>query len=246
MKIVLEEIDSQVFGRNILQIREPEQHPDFGSFEIGYLNEYAPFYAYVKTPAEDLALIHYFEDQGFRFVEFQLLMTKRLPRKKYDTAMIDGILSLKEIGPEEDIEPILELADDIFDVDRVYCDPVIGPDLAKKRYRAYIRKSWQSPKERVIKGYDLRNNNLVSFHTHLRTGPADMLHFLGGTSRPYQASGAAVILQKMMFNNWIDEGLKNITTHISLSNYKIMESEYKALDFKPRQSYAVLRKIYRP
>lgn len=243
MRVVLEDLDSQAFERNVLQIKEPEARPDFAAFEAGYLAAYRPGYVYVKIPADSIGLIHYFEDQAFRFVEFQLEMTKRLSRK-YDTALFDGSLGFSEVGPDEDVEPVLRLADEIFTVDRIFRDPELDPELAKRRYRLYITKSWRSPDERLLKCLDLRHGRLMGFHTHKKESPTSMLHFLGGLTEEFRATGASLGFERIMFNNWIDEGIKKVTTHISLSNFNVMEAEYKAFDFKPRQAYAVLRKIY--
>lgn len=243
MRVVPEELDSQAFERNVLQIKEPEARPDFAAFEAGYVDDYQPYYVYVKVPADALGLIHHFEDQGFRFVEFQLEMTKRLSRK-YDTSLFDGLLGMSEVGPEEDVEPILRLADEIFTVDRIYRDPALDPELAKRRYRLYITKSWRSPDERLLKLFDLRDGHLMGFHTHMKQTPTAMLHFLGGLTEESRATGASLGFERIMFNNWIDEGIKKVTTHISLANFNVMEAEYKAFDFKPRQVCAVLRKIY--
>ncbi|MDR1045144.1 MAG: hypothetical protein LBP33_08515 [Candidatus Adiutrix sp.] len=242
MNIVLEELDSQAFRRNVMKITDPEA--DFGAFERDYILNRSPAYVYVKIPAENLGLVHYFENHGFRFVEFQLEMSKRLPAKKYDTSMFDSILRLEEAGPEDDIEPILELADSIFDIDRIYLDPDLDSSLARRRYRLYITKSWQSPGERLIRCLDRRDNSLVGFHTHMKQEPASMLHLLGGVAAKHKGSGATIGFERLLFNRWIEEGIRKVTTHISLSNYKIMEAEYKAFDFKAKQSRVVLRKIY--
>ena len=245
MNVILEELDSKAFGRNVLKINAPEAVADFKAFEQEQILSQSPYYVYVKIPAESLNLIHYFEEFGFRFVEFQLEMNKRLPSKKYDTSMFDNIFRLEEVGPDDDIESTLQLSDEIFDIDRIYLDPTLDTTLAKRRYRLYITNSWQSPLERLVICTDMRDNSLIGFHTHKKLPPDAMIHFLGGVAASRKGSGATIGFERMLFNNWIGEGIKKVTTHISLSNYKIMEAEYKAFDFKARQSCAVLRKIYK-
>ncbi|MDR1656429.1 MAG: hypothetical protein LBT47_02585 [Deltaproteobacteria bacterium] len=244
MNVFLEELDSQAFGRNVLKINDPEEVADFENFEREHIMCRSPYYVYVKILAESLSLIHYFEEHGFRFVEYQLEMTKRLPTKKYDTAMFGNIFRLEDVGPMDDIEPILRLADEIFKSDRIFLDPEVDVSLARNRYRLYITKSWRSTKENLIMCSDLRDNSLIGFHTHLKQDSVSMLHFLGGVAPNHKGSGATIGFERMLFNRWIDEGIRKVTTHISLSNYKIMEAEYKAFDFKAKQSWAVLRKIY--
>lgn len=246
MTVVLEELDSQAFGRNVLKINYPQKVADFEAFERRHIWPQSPFYVYLKIPAESLGLIHYFEDQGFRLAEFQLEMVKRLPLKKYDTSMFDSIFQMETLGPDQDLEPVLQLADSIFDVDRIFVDPELEVGWARRRYRLYITKSWQSPQERLVVCRDKRDGNLIGFHTHTKRADGSMLHFLGGVAASVQGLGATIGFERMLFNSWIDEGIRKVTTHISLSNYKIMEAEYKAFDFKAKQSSAVLRKIYDP
>ena len=245
MKARLEEIDSQAFGRNVLRLDEPEAGPGFAEFEAEYLAAWEPVYVYVKVPAEELSLIHHFEDQGFRFMEFQLRMSRRLPRKTFDTSAFDGALEMRLLGPEDDLEPVLKLADDIFTIDRLYMDPLL-PDksLAKRRYRLFITKSWQAEDEEVLGFYDRRDGGLVSFHTHKYLGDHLVLTFLGGHAPAFQGSGLVWGGSLLFFNHWINRDIKRVRTHISMANYRIMEAEYKGFDYRPEQSFAVLRKIY--
>jgi hypothetical protein len=244
VRCALEEIDSLAFGRNVLRLEEPKAQADFRGFEKEYLAAWTPFYVHVKIPAEEPALIHYFEDQGFRFVEFQLRMTKRLPRRKYDLSFFEGAIAAEEAGPTEDIEPILQLADDIFENDRISRDPRLGRAPARRRYRLYIEKSWRAADEHLLKFYDPRSRELTGFHTHKLTDGATMLHFLGGLARKHWNSGLIFGHELMMYNRWIDLGVRKMVTHISMSNYRTLESGYKAHDFKAEQAFAVLRKLY--
>ena len=245
MKVIREELDSQAFGRNVLRLDEPEAGPGFAEFEAEYLAAWDPVYVYVKIPAEDLALSHHFEDQGFRFMEFQLRMSRRLPRRAFDTSAFDGVLEMRILGPGDDLEPVLNLADEIFTNDRIYLDPLL-PDksLAKRRYRLYIAKSWLAEDEEVLAFHDRRDGRLVSFHTSKYLGGRLVLTLLGGHAPAHQGSGLGRGCTLNYFNHWISKGIVRVHTHISLANYRGLESEYKGDDYKPEQSFAVLRKIY--
>ena len=245
MRARLEETDSQAFGRNVLRLDEPETGPDFAGFEAEYLKTWAPVYVYVKIPAEEPALIHHFEDQGFRFMEFQLRMSRHLPRRPYDTSAFDGVLEMLVLGPEDDLEPVLMLADEIFTVDRIFQDPLL-PDksLARRRYRLYITKSWLAEDEEVLAFHDRRDGRLVSFHTSKYIDDRLVLTLLGGHTPAHQGSGLGHGCTLNYFNHWIRRGLKRVRTHISLAHYRVLESEYKGDDYKPEQAFAVLRKLY--
>ncbi len=241
----MEELDSQAFGRPVLQICKPDLITDFRAFENDYCALWSPVYVYVKIPSDKAILVHYFEDQGFRFVEFQLKMIKRLPRKKYDTSLFNEIIGLAEVGMNEDIEPILLLADESLNVDRVLLDPLVDPIVAKRRYRLYLLKSWRQENETLIRYYDKRNGWLIGFHSSLIIDAETRLGLLGATAKNVQGLGLGYGSECCLLNSWIDLGVKKFITHISLSNFNIMGVEYKALDFKPRQTFVILRKIYK-
>ena len=244
MKVQIEELDSQAFGRNVLQIIDPEVDGGFPLFERQYLAEHNPVYVYARIPSERLDLIHFFEAQGFRFMEFQLRMSKRLPGRKFDTAMFDSVLGMEVLGPSGDIEPILRLADDIFDQDRIFLDPLLDSEIARKRYRLYITKSWLAEDEEVLRFFDKRNGRLVSFHTHKYIDGQLVLTFLGGHAREYQGSGIGLGCAFNYFNHWIGKGCRRVRTHVSMAHGRALETEYKGHDYKAEQTFALLRKIY--
>lgn len=242
---VSEEItDSNAFGRTVLQVRDVDASVDFQAFERECIQQYNPFYVYAKVRIEDLEQVHYLEKNGFNFVEYQLRMTKHLPRKPFDVSMFDGFVEMVEVSKNEDIEPILQMADEIFDIDRIYVDPLMSHDLARKRYRAYLKKSQQSDKENFFKFVDKTNGKLIGFHTHLQTDDKTIVHFLGGNAKEYQASGSAFATEYLLFNNYISKGIRKVVTHISGCNYRIFNFEFKTMDFKAEQGFAILRKVY--
>jgi len=244
MRARKEELDSQAFGRAVLQITEPETQGDFRLFERQYLAEHDPVYVYVRIPSDDLEQVHFFEAQGFRFMELQLRMSKRLPARRFNTSMFDSVLGMEIVGPGDDIESILKLADDIFDRDRILIDPLLEPQIAKRRYRLYISKSWQSEDEELLRFYDKRNGKLVSFHTHKYMDDQLVLTFLGGHAREYQSTGLGSGCALNYFNHWIERGCRRVRTHVSMAHLKALENEYKGHDYKAEQAFMLLRKIY--
>ena len=243
MIVQREEIDSQAFGRTVLQIKNIHCQDDFRELEKEYQEIHNPLYVYAKIEIERIPEIHFLEEHGFCFMEYHLRMSKKLPQKLYDTSF-DDVVVMQEVLPEENIDSILEMAGSIFKTDRIYIDPRMGKDLAQKRYRAYIQKSHQSSEEKLLKFYDKRTQELISFHTHKQIDNKTVLYFLGGIATKYQGTGACFACEYHLFNYSIQHGIKKIITHISGSNYPIINFEFKTMDFKPEQAFIVLRKIY--
>jgi hypothetical protein len=152
---------------------------------------------------------------------------------------------MRVLGPEDDLEPILKLADEIFTLDRVFLDPVLtDKNLAKRRYRLYITKSWLAEDEEVLAFHDRRDGRLVAFHTFKYLDDRLVLTLLGGHASVCRGSGLGRGCTLNFFNHWISKGITRVRTHISLANYQIMEAEFKGDDYKAEQSFAVLRKTY--
>ena len=78
MKIIKNETDSLVFGKNFLEIKEFSCDEDFIQFEKDYITNYTPYYVATKIPIENLKEIHFLEKMGFNFIETQIKETLRI------------------------------------------------------------------------------------------------------------------------------------------------------------------------
>ena len=69
--------------------------------------------------------------------------------------------------------------------------------------------------------------------------------FLGGVSNKYKRSAIPVISGYLELNELIYKGIKKVTTHISGSNYGVLNLEVKEFGYKVVNSFVILRKIYK-
>ncbi len=138
MELRVNEIDSRVLGRPVLDLLDPTEEDDIAIEEKAYTERYDPAYVLCKLRVEDLTLIHRLEHAGFRFVETQLRLNfsiKRpfdVPASSYD---------FEEVVSEAALEDVLAIARNTFTDDRWLIDPAL-PDsrtLSGKRYEAYVR-----------------------------------------------------------------------------------------------------------
>ena len=245
MHVLKEEIDSLIFGKNVLKLDEIDLSVDFQKFEKDYKEEYDPKYVYTKLPVTDIDKIHFLENNGFEFIECQLQLFKRLTHL-YDTSIYekDMLLKLEEVDSENDLEEIQQISDITFDVDRIYIDSKLDKELAKKRYHLYIRNSLLEKNQRLDKLVDINNDRIIGFHTLMYKNNDAVLVLLGAVSPDYQKTGANNVLDRYLYNELFRLGRKNITTHISARNIKVLNYVQKILEFKIRQTFIVLRKIY--
>lgn len=244
LEVKIEEIDSIAFNQNVLKLVEVDKDINFVEFEKDYLNQYSPKYIYAKLPIEELENIHYLEQNGFEFMETQLQLFKRLT-EMFDNSAFSGKIHAEQVTDINDLEEIYKVSDATFDsIDRIFIDEKLSVDIAQKRYHLYIENSFKKENQRLDKLIDLETGKIIGFHTLLYKDNKSITILLGGILPEYQKSGANYALDYFVYNELFKSGHKNITTHISAKNIKIMNYLTKVLSFKVKESFVVLRKVY--
>jgi len=241
MKVIKNTIDSIVYGRTFLEIVEYSSGLDFNQFENDYLKEFDPFYVSCKIPIEDIGLIQSLERNRFSFIEFQIREVLRL-KKKY---FLPGIENYQlQLVTENDLEEVLNIAENTFEHDRFTIDPEISKSFSGKRYRAYVRKSFETDGEFLYKLINKETGEMLGFKSHKIISKDEVLMFLGGIVNKYKQTPIPVINAYLELNELFDKGIKKVTTNISGSNYGVLNLEVKLLDYKVAKAFVVLRKIY--
>ncbi len=242
MQVAKHDIDSQVLGRAILEVSGP-YNGELARLEEQYLSEHHPMYVLYKAPIEDVASIQALEDHGFRFVETQLRLTQRL-RKPFDTGKTPYVF--ERVTTEDHLREVLEIAGNTFTDDRFLVDPKL-PDshaISSARYQAYVRQSFVRENERVYRLVNPATGKTIAFKTHRIVNPDEALMLLGGVHADYKAAGLAAINAYCDFNELIKNGVKRFTTHVSARNYGVMNLEISGFQYRIKQTFIVLRKLY--
>lgn len=242
MEITKHEIDSDVLGRSILQLSGPYDG-ELARLEESYVREHNPLYVVYKAPIEDIASIQAFEDHGFRFVETQLRLTFRL-RRHFDTGKTPYLF--ERVTTEDQLREVLAIAANTFTDDRFLVDPKLADaqKISSARYQAYVRQSFVRPDERVYRLVNPASGETVAFKTHRLVSPDEALMLLGGVRVDYKAAGMAAINAYYEFNELQKNGVKRFTTHVSARNYGVMNLEIGGFQYRIKQTFIVLRKIY--
>ena len=88
------------------------------------------------------------------------------------------------------------------------------------------------------------SGEILGFKTHKILSENEALMFLGGISEKYKRSPLPAINGYLELNELFKKGITKVTTHISGSNYGVLNLEVKAFGYKVSQTFMVLRKIY--
>ncbi len=244
MEVIKEELDSEAFGRVVLKLNDVESSHSFEIFEKNYIEKYNPEYVYTKIEVDKISDIHYLEENGFEFIECQLQLFRRLTHFFDLPASGEMKLKVEEVISQDDLNAIYEISDISFNVDRIFVDAKIDKDIARKRYHLYIRNSFFSRSQRLDKLVDIKSNKIIGFHTLRYKDEGSVQILLGAILPEYQKSGAPFISDSHIYNDLLSNRRKNIITHVSASNVKVLNYLQKILGFRIKRNFVVLRKIY--
>ena len=191
--------DSELFKRNILEISELiECKADvFNKLELKYSEDYDPFMVFVKVNGEDISKIHFLEQMGFRYIETQFHIQKRLTHK-YDLNVPIKI----DLAREIDLVEILKIAKTTFDTDRYYIDPDFDKNISGSRYFNWINNNWYKENYFLYK-FELYSN-IVGF-AFVQQQDKIVYYLLGGVSQENKGLGIGLQMNLCLSNYLKDD-----------------------------------------
>jgi hypothetical protein len=245
IRVTRNEIDSLVLGRTVLEMSNFDISCNLAGIESAYRREHDPAYVICKVPAEDLESVHALEENGFRFLELQLRLTKAILRKRNTSAYPYRYL---EVTSEAEIEPVLAMLPGAFEFDRCSRDPLFKmaslANTSAERYRRYVLNSLASPDECVCRLVADATGETVAFGTHRHVGKSEVLLLLSGVRRDLRGLGLGRINDQFCLNHLKRLGVRRCITHVSSANYPIVDMKLRALGYRVLAGFVVMRKVY--
>lgn len=241
MHVFLNDIDSRVFGQNVLSIEQFSLEDNFASFECAYQQMYNPLYVSCKVPLENISDIHNLENHGFQLIECQIRSQIKL-RQHYDTSAFPYLF--EEVTSEEQLPEVMEIARTTFVHDRLSIDPAIPSHISGERYQQYILKSFTATDEAIYRLIEKETGKTLAFKTHKYLDANNVQFLLGGVYPAYKKLGIGVVNAYFELNLLRNKGIRRGITHISAINYPVMNIEVSHLGFQVIGTFAVMRKIY--
>lgn len=238
----LNEIDSAIFGKTVLELRGVTADMDFRSFEEEYARISTPWYACCKVPAHDIPAVHMLEENGFRFMELQLRLSFRVKPLFEKNPFPQYVF--EEVTDTAILDRVIEIATGTFTDDRISNDPLLGPAFAKRRYAAYLERSFTEPNQRLYAMINSTDGDIVGFKSHLYLPGNEVQLLLGGLRNDCKNSGLAPLLEHFEFCELAKNGIKRGQTAVSGRNMPIINLEIAGFGFKVKESMVVMRKLY--
>ncbi len=241
MRIIRNSIDSEVLGRDVLEVSDVVDPADLegrsGEWEASGRRPLVV----VKIPADRVDLIQGAEELGFRFSECQLRLRRRLTGRSETPG--EGFEHL-EVRKNDDLEEVLVLVGGLQWLDRFSLDPELGPELARRRYRAYVRRSFEADDEVVLAVRDRSSSRIVAFSTFRHASPTEVCGLLGGVSPDFQRTGLAVVHYQLDTSYLLARGVRVVTTSVSALHHAAVHSHLNYMGYRVTDTWVVLRKLH--
>ena len=114
-----------------------------------HTQDFAGAYVTLKMPVGDLKALHALEDDGFRFMETQFHIADYFEPKETPDEAADLMKNAERIVIPKDRAEweriISKITPDMFDTDRISLDPLLGKEMACKRYQNWCRDLFDNP-----------------------------------------------------------------------------------------------------
>jgi GNAT superfamily N-acetyltransferase len=199
----------------------------------------------LKIPSHQLDIIHYCESIGYSFIEQQFELSKRLKKKDFPRTVeiIANDYRYEEVTTDENLQIILDEIDyGIFDTDRIYLDPLLGPKYSSKRYKNWLRTMYADLQNKIYLIKDTDDNNYIGFYCINISDPHVCKGILGSVFHEYKNSGIGVLFIYFAVKYATEQGFRRYATAVSSHNIAVMNL-YQLLSFQINSSYVVLRRI---
>ena len=122
---------------------------------------------------------------------------------------------------------------------------MIPENFSGNRYKFLVQQSHVQNDEFLYKFFNSQTGEILGFKTHKLISDTEVLMYLGGIVEKFKRSPLPVINGYLELNELFNRGIKRVTTHISGSNYGVLNLEIKEFGYKVAQTFMILRKIYR-
>lgn len=151
MKIIKATWENRNLGRDAYEITlDRKDLKDFdATLKEIHAQNFVGAYVVVKMPVGDLKALHALEDDGFRFVETQFHIADYFEPKEMPDETAGLMKNAERVTVPKDRTEwervISKITPDMFDTDRISLDPLLGKEIACKRYQNWCRDLFENP-----------------------------------------------------------------------------------------------------
>jgi len=212
------------------------------NFFLSLENNYQ--YIVVKVPMNMMEFNYGLAHKGYILCEMQYKISINYNDFNFNDPLIRRITpyaSFQEITSEEEFNLLLDkITVNMFSTDRISLDPLFGPTIGCKRYRNWMKNSYETKQSKFL--YLLYKGERVGFSMYQEKGD-ETDGILNGLFTEHQAKGLGSIVASHHIIRASQEGnyLRKYTTSISSNNIPVQHI-YNHLHFSTDNMYYVFIK----
>ena len=239
------EVESKLFGRNIILLDAEETANDYTAYEKQLIQEKNPYYIQHQLDAGDLSSIHAFESLGFRFCEFRIFRHLQLNEQPFNTRHFFPFYCELVADNTKHKKALHDIVAEHISDDRFSRDPLVSNILAQKRLELYISKSLTTyPKQFVYGIFNHKSEELIGFRTGIFAEPGFVKYFYYFMKKEYNDSKYSSMLEAGVLEALYSRKVNRIEAVSSGLNVQEMNDTSLMQGFVVDKTMVLLRKIF--
>ena len=198
-------------------------------------------YTLIKVPSGNPALVHELEEHGFRFLETQLEIFKKLKSYEEPKGPILKEIQYRKVGSREGLDSVLEQIDEqMFVTDRVSLDPALGPEASARRVRNWLIDEFDESHSELF--HLVYKDQKIGFFLVKDKSRRSLYGLLGGLYSEFVRSGLGMSIIMIPLRIAKERDKRLLETRISSNNSDVARL-YSELGFSLRRTWYVLRML---
>jgi hypothetical protein len=194
--------------------------------------------------AVDLASIHCLEENGFRFIEFRIFKSLAVEEQRYSAHAFHPF-AVELLSAEEFLEPAMKILHSWSSDDRFSEDPLINPELAKKRLECYVKRSFHGfPQEFVFGLVNTNSGKLLAFQTGRFEGTSAAHYFYSFVKIGSDPVKMGAMLEAGLLQQLASRNISRIHSVSSGANIGELNASVNHFAYQIDRAAVLLRKVF--
>lgn len=231
----LSKFDTEILGYKVAKITNIGANVDSSTLNqnIHDLNENLKsngiHYATYRVNANNYPVIHSLEKGGYLLVDGLITLETTINPAEQETN------NHVRTATKNDLEKLLEIAGEVFNVTRYYHDPVIPKEKANIIYKEWVKNTMHGKFGDMILVWE-EKNKVIGLITLDKKGQIPLV----GLSKDARGKGIGRELVESALNKFGDWGIKKIIVETQMTNIPALKV-YQSCGFKIADSYLTFR-----
>jgi hypothetical protein len=243
MKIDILNLESELFGRNVLRIDEVNSAQEIVDQENDVIKKYDPGYIYLLIDSTVLSAINELEMNGFHFSEFRIFSELDTSGSEINEKAFYPYY-VQTIGEDHWFQACLQMMGNKKNDDRFSNDPLIEASFSRLRNQHNLKRTYDAyPDEFFLGFFNANRSQILGFRSGSQISKHEFYYYQSGLDKKYNNEHYAEMLESLAINYLKQNGIQII--HAVTTGFNIIElNRFINLGFKVKSSKVILRKLY--